>query len=255
MAFTDAGAYARFMGRFSEPLAPRFADLTPAPAHGRLLDVGCGPGVLTAVLAERHGAERVDAVDPSEAFVAATRARLPGVAVQRAGAEDLPYADASHAASYAQLVVHFMSDPVRGLAETARVTEPGGWVSACVWDHGGGRGPLSVFWSAAGELDPDALRDRWSTGSQEGDLERVFAEAGLVDVQGGELSVTVRHASFEDWWAPYEEPAGSVGDYLATRTGEQVAALRERCRAAFPDGPFEQTAWTWTATGRSPSSR
>ncbi|WP_028652071.1 class I SAM-dependent methyltransferase [Nocardioides halotolerans] len=251
MAFGDAGAYARFMGRFSEPLAPRFADLAGEPG-GRVLDVGCGPGVLTAELVRRHGAVRVDAIDPTPGFVAAARDRCPGVDVRQGAAEDLPYDDGSYGASYAQLVVHFMKDPVRGIAEMARVTRPGGSVAACVWDHGGGRGPLTPFWAAVDELDPQqrADGDRLSVGSREGDLERVFGEAGLVDVEGGELSVTIRLESFDDWWAPFEEPAGSVGDYLASRTPDQVAELKDLIRSGMPDGPQDVTAWTWTALGR-----
>ena len=252
MAFGDAGAYARFMGRFSEPLAPLFADLVDVP-HGRVLDVGCGPGVLTAVLVERYGADRVDAIDPTPGFVSAAQARLPGVDVRQGTAEALPYADAAYAASFAQLVVHFMKDPVRGLTEMARVTEPGGMVAACVWDHGGGRGPLSLFWDCARELDPEARRQAdASPGSHQGDLTRLMTEAGLVVEADGSLSVTIDLASFEDWWAPFEEPAGSVGDYLATRTPEQVDALRELCRSRLPDGPFDLTVWAWTAVGRVP---
>jgi len=249
VAFGNADSYARFMGRFSEPLAPLFADLIEVPADGRVLDVGCGPGVLTAELVARLGPERVDAIDPSPGFVAAARERLPQVDVREGAAETLPYPDDAYGAAYAQLVVHFMADPVRGLAEMGRVTRPGGPVAACVWDHRGGRGPLSPFWSAVGELDRDALTERWSAGSTEGDLERLFGEAGLVAIEGGELSVTIPLASFEDWWAPYEEPAGSVGDYLATRTAAQVAELRELCRSRLPAGPFELTAWAWTARG------
>lgn len=254
MAFGDADSYARFMGRFSTPLAPLFADLVEVPAGGRVLDVGCGPGVLTAELVARFGPGRVDAIDPSPPFVAAARQRLPGVDVRQGAAESLPYADATYAAALAQLVVHFMADPARGLAEMVRVTRHGGAVAACVWDHGGGRGPLSTFWSAVAELDPDAVSERWSTGSREGDLVRLFEEAGLTEVVGGELAVTIPLASFEDWWAPYEEPAGSVGDYLTTRTPEQVAEIRELCRTRLPEGSFEVTAWTWTATGRVSST-
>jgi SAM-dependent methyltransferase len=250
MAFGNADSYSRFMVRFSEPLAPLFADLVPV-AKGRVLDVGCGPGVLTAVLVDRYGSDRVDAIDPTPGFVAAARERLPGVDVRQGTAEELPYADDSHGAAYAQLVVHFMADPVRGLAEMARVTAPGGLVAACVWDHGGGRGPLSAFWSAVDELDPDARDgDRWSTGSREGDLPRVFTEAGLVDVEAGELSVTIRLATFEEWWAPFEQPAGSAGDHLATRTQAQVAELKELLRSRLPEPPFDLTVTTWTATGR-----
>jgi SAM-dependent methyltransferase len=249
VAFGDAGSYARFMGRFSEPLAPLFAELVDLPADGRVLDVGCGPGVLTAELVRRVGADRVDAIDPSASFVAAARDRLPHVDVREGAAEALPYADATYDATLAQLVVHFMKDPARGLAEMSRVTRHGGIVAACVWDHGGGRGPLSAFWSAVADLDPDALSERWSPGSREGDLVRLFEGSGIDDVVGGELAVTVPMSSFEDWWAPYEEPAGSVGDYLATRTPEQVVEVRELCRSRLPAGEFEMTAWTWTATG------
>ena len=79
--------------------------------------------------------------------------------------------------------------------------------------------------------------------------------AGLVDVRGGQLSVTIRLASFEDWWAPFEEPACSAGDYLATRSSDQIAELREHCRSKLSDGPFDLTVWTWTATGHSSSTR
>jgi SAM-dependent methyltransferase len=255
VAFGDADSYARFMGRFSTPLAPAFADLVDVPPDGRVLDVGCGPGVLTAELVDRYGPDRVDAIDPSAPFVTAARERLPGVDIREGAAESLPYADASYDAAVAQLVVHFMRDPAQGVAEMVRVTRHGGSLAACVWDHGGGRGPLSPFWSAVADLDPHAVSERWSVGSRDGDLVRLFEEAGLVEVVGGELSVTIRLESFEDWWAPYEEPAGSVGDYLATRSREQVAELRELCRSRLPEGSFEATAWTWTVTGRVSSRR
>jgi SAM-dependent methyltransferase len=254
MAFGDADSYARFMGRFSEPLAPLFAD-SVREVDGRVLDVGCGPGVLTAELVRRYGVDRVDAIDPTPGFVAAARERLPGVDVRQGTAEQLPYSDDSYSAAYAQLVVHFMKDPVRGVAEMARVTAPGGLVAACVWDHGSGRGPLTPFWTAVDELDPhqQADRDRLSVGSREGDLGRVFDEAGLVGVENGELPVTIRLGSFDDWWAPFEQPAGSAGDYLASRTSEQAAELKELIRSGMPAGPFDVTVWTWVAVGRVPA--
>ena len=252
MAFGDAGSYARFMGRFSEPLAPLFAALVAARPGEDALDVGCGPGVLTEVLADRYGAGHVTAIDPTPGFVEAARERLPGIDVHLGAAEDLPFEDDRFDASFAQLVVHFMRDPARGLAEMARVTRPGGAVAACVWDHPGGRGPLTPFWSTVAELDPGGVAEA-SAGSHEGDLVRRFEAAGLEDVRGDELAVTVHLTSFEDWWAPYTEPAGSVGDYLAGRTPQQVDALRERCRERLGDGPFDLTAVTWTATGRVPT--
>jgi len=252
VAFGNADSYARFMGRFSEPLSPGFADLVDLPPGSRVLDVGCGPGVLTSVLVERYGADHVTAIDPTPGFVAAARDRLPGVDVRQGAAESLPYPDAAFDASFAQLVVHFMADPAQGLAEMARVTRPGGQVAACVWDHPGGRGPLTPFWSAVAEVDPEGVAEA-SAGAHEGELARLLAEAGLIDVHRGELSVTVPLASFEEWWAPYTEPAGSVGDYLAKRTPQQVEELMELCRRRLGEGPFDLTAWTWTAIGRVPS--
>ena len=89
----DAGAYDRFMGRYSTPLAPLFADLASVSAGQRALDVGCGPGALTAELSRRLGAAAVSAVDPSPSFVEAARERNPGVDVRSAAAEDLPFGD------------------------------------------------------------------------------------------------------------------------------------------------------------------
>jgi len=139
----DAGAYDRFMGRYSVRLAPSFADFTQVSSGQTVLDVGCGPGALTTELVQRLGAAAVAAVDPSEQFVAAARERQLGVDVRVAAAEELPFADDQFDAALAQLVVHFMTDPVRGLAEMARVTRDSGVVAACVWDRAGGLTPVA----------------------------------------------------------------------------------------------------------------
>ncbi|MGZ5417876.1 MAG: class I SAM-dependent methyltransferase, partial [Nocardioides sp.] len=110
-----ADAYARFMGRYADPLAVLFADWAGVRAGQRALDVGCGPGALTAELVARLGAEPVAAVDPSPPFVAAVAARFPNVEVRRGAAEELPFPDDAFDIALAQLVVHFMSDPVGGL--------------------------------------------------------------------------------------------------------------------------------------------
>ena len=174
-----ADAYLRFMGRYSEPLAVRFAELADVARGQRALDVGCGPGALTAELVERLGANAVRAVDPSASFVAAARERLPGVDIGQSAAERLPFADGVFDAVLAQLVVHFMADPVAGLREMRRVTSAGGTVAACVWDHAGGRSPLAVFWRAVLELDPAARDESGLAGAGEGQLACLFAEAGL----------------------------------------------------------------------------
>src|SRR6478736_3672813 len=178
-----ADSYDKFMGRYSTLLAPQFADLAGIGSGQRVLDVGCGPGALTTELVERLGAASVAAVDPSESFVAAARARLPDVDIRQSSAEQLPFSDDEFNAAHAQLVVHFMADPVAGLAEMRRVTRPGGVVAACVWDHAGGRGPLSPLWEAAHALDPNVRDESELPGARHGDLERLFEAAGLGDVE------------------------------------------------------------------------
>jgi ubiquinone/menaquinone biosynthesis C-methylase UbiE len=110
-----AEAYDRFMGRYSVGLAPQLAALADVRSGQRVLDVGCGPGALTTELVRLLGPAGVTAVDPSESFVAAARERHPGVTVEQAAAEQLPFPDDEFDAALAQLVVHFMTDPVGGL--------------------------------------------------------------------------------------------------------------------------------------------
>jgi SAM-dependent methyltransferase len=245
-----ADAYDRYMGRYSAILAPLLADFAGIWAGQRALDVGCGPGVLVSELEARLGAENVAAVDPSEPFVAACRDRHPDADVRQGSAEALPWPDDLFDAALAQLVVHFMADPVAGLAEMARVTRPGGVVAACVWDFEGGRGPIDVFWTAARELDPDVEDESTLAGVRQGHLVELLTAAGLGDVVEAELPVVVEHASFEEWWSPFTLGVGPGGMYAAGLDAEHLQALEERCRELAPD-PFRLVAVAWAARGTS----
>lgn len=247
--FVAADAYDRFMGRYSRLLSPQMADLAGIAAGQRALDVGCGPGALTSELVRRLGSAGVAAVDPSEPFVAAARDRHPGVDLRQAPAEHLPYPDDAFDAALAQLVVHFMADPVAGLAEMRRVTKPGGVIVACVWDHAGGKGPLGAFWNAARELDPDVHDEGDLPGAREGHLAQLFTAAGLIHVQPTSLVVELDHASFDDWWEPFTEGVGPAGAYVASLDPARRNELRERCRSLLPAAPFRVTAVAWAARG------
>jgi SAM-dependent methyltransferase len=243
-------AYDRFMGRFSIPLAPVFADFAGAAAGQRILDVGCGPGALTAVLVGRLGAELVTAVDPSEPFIAAVHSRHPGVRAQRATAEALPFESGEFDAALAQLVVHFMNDPVAGLREMARVTAPDGMVAACVWDHGpNGHGPLSPFWDAAREIDPSLDGESSRAGTTRGHLAQLFAEAGIGTAEAGTVAVNVPFRGFEEWWEPFLLGVGAVGGFVERLSSERRAELRRRCEARLPSGAFTVSATAWAVRG------
>jgi len=250
MSFTVAAdAYDRFMGRYSVLLAPQFAALADVVVGQRVLDVGCGPGALTTELVKRLGPAAVTAVDPSEPFVAAARERHPGVSVERASAEHLPFPDQRFDAALAQLVVHFMADPVTGLSEMARVTRKDGVVAACVWDHAGGQGPLSVYWNAARELDPDVDDESKLAGAREGHLTELLEVAGLREIQETNLAVSIEHPTFEEWWDPFTLGVGPAGGYVARLDPERQAELRERCREKLAPAPFVLTARAWAARG------
>jgi ubiquinone/menaquinone biosynthesis C-methylase UbiE len=244
-----AEAYDAFMGRYSSQLSPQLADLAGIEQGQRVLDVGCGPGALTKVLVERVRAENVSAVDPSEQFVAAARERNPGVDVARASAEDLPFEDDTFDAAVAQLVVHFMSDPVRGLEEMARVTRPGGVVAACVWDHAGGQTPLAPFWTAVHEVDHEAADESGMAGGREGHLAELFAKAGLREIEPTSLPVQVEHASFDEWWEPFTLGVGPAGSYLKNVEPAQQVELRERARKQLDRTPFSFATRAWAARG------
>ena len=246
-----AEAYDRFMGRYSAQLAPGLADLAGVAAGQKALDVGCGPGALTSELVRRLGADAVAAVDPSESFVAAARERHPGVDVRLASAEELPYADDTFDVALAQLVVHFMRDPVAGLTELTRVTRPGGVVAACVWDFERERAPLSPFWRAALELDPDADDESQLAGARAGHLAELFERAGVRGVRDAELSASARFESFDEWWQPFTLGVGPAGAHAQSLDAATLAELRERCRRSLGDGPFALDVTAWAARGRA----
>jgi len=246
-----ADAYARFMGRFSEPLGVAFADFAGIAPGQTVLDVGSGPGALTTELVRRVGASIVAAIDPSPPFVAALRARMPEVDVRAGSAEHLPYDDAGFDAALAQLVVHFMGDPVAGLREMGRVTRPGGVVAACVWDHDGGDTPLSLCWAVARELDPSAVDESGLAGARRGHLEELCAEAGLTDVEATKLHVDVEFSSLDEWWEPYTFGIGPLGTYIGSLDDAGREALRAGCAERLPAAPFTVRASAWAARARA----
>ena len=244
-----ADAYDRFMGRYSRLLSPQLADFAGVRSGQRVLDVGSGPGALTAELVARVGSSAVAAIDPSASFVAAARERLPGVEVVQESAEQLPYPELTFDATVAQLVVHFMPDPNRGLVEMARVTRRDGVVAACVWDHAGDLGPLGLFWRPARALDPGVDDESRLPGVRQGHLTELFETAGLREVEETVLWARVEHASFEAWWEPFMNGVGPAGAYLASLGPDRQIELRDACRAMVPMVPFVVTARAWAARG------
>lgn len=254
-----AEAYDRFVGRYGRSLALATIEALPLEPGWRVLDVGCGPGALTAVLATALGAERVAAVDPSGSFAQACARRVPGADVRVGAAEELPFPDGSFDAVLSQLVLNFLPDAEAGLAEMWRVTRPEGVVAASVWDYAGEMTMLRAFWDAAVSLDrsragpldegrrmrhcdPDALAALW-------------VAAGLVRVATEAIVVRAAYEDFADLWEPFTHGVGPAGAYCAGLTdGEREALAAEyHRRLGSPRGAFELSARAWMVRGNRPA--
>jgi SAM-dependent methyltransferase len=250
-----AEAYDLHVGRYGARLGEELVRVAGIDAGQRALDVGAGAGALTRVLVDRLGAENVTALEPSETFVAALEARLPGVDVRRGAAEELPFADDEFDAAFAQLVVNFLADPERGVAEIRRVVRPGGVVAACVWDYPGEMTLLRAFWEAAASLDPEgaaAVDERVVMGFDEsGELALLLRRAGLHEVSDGALVVSADYAGFDDLWAPFLRGVGPSGAYATALAAAEQEAFRDeyRRRLGDPEGPFRLSARAWYAVG------
>jgi|GraSoiStandDraft_10_1057309.scaffolds.fasta_scaffold107687_2 SAM-dependent methyltransferase len=253
MTFAVSGdAYDRYMGRYSRVLAPSLADFASIEPGSRALDVGCGPGALTAELARRLGVGSVIAADPSESFVAACAELVPGVDVRVAAAESLPWSDDSVDAALAQLVVNFLDDPAAGLTEMRRLVRPGGVVAACTWDYSDGMRMLRTFWDAALALDPDAHDESRTMRHQDPhELAALWRKTRLEDVETAPLDLEVEYRDFDDFWEPFLLGVGPGGAYCTSLSPERQLALREECRRRLgdPRGPFALAARAWAVRG------
>lgn len=253
---TGRDAYDRYMGRYSDRLAITFLSFIGGEPGQQALDVGCGPGALTQVLATGLGASHVAAADPSESFVAACSERVPGADVRQAAAAELPWDDATFDLVVSQLVLNFLPDPGAGVAEMLRVTRPGGMIAACTWDYAEGMTMLRTFWDAAGELDPEAPDEaRTMRFTTERELAAAWEDAGLTDIRSRSLEVSTEYADFDDYWLPFTLGVGPGGAYVASLDPVGLEQLRDACfqRLGAPAGAFTLSARAVAVSGRRPS--
>ena len=252
-------AYDRHVGRYGPELAREMVRVVAARGGQRALDVGCGTGALTVALAEVLGGASVAGIDPSERFVAACRARVPGAEVRVGTGEELPWGDDEFDLVLAQLVVDGMNDARRGAAEMRRVARPGGVLLACIWDFEGDMSLLRAVWDSAVEVDAELARSFGADGrnpfSRPHELEELWRTTGLERVDLGKLEAGADYADFDDLWYPFANGVGNLGRFHEA-LGE---AGRERFkrgaaeRLGSPSARFRLTATAWYVRGTAPA--
>ena len=257
--------YEPFVGRWSRRVAREFLDWLSVPAGRDWLDVGCGTGALTQTILDLAEPRSVSAVDPSPGFVEHARAHVVDARAQAAGAratfevgdaQSLPTATATVDAAVSGLVLNFVPEPARGIAEMARATRSAGVVAAYVWDYAGKMELLRVFWDAAAELDPAALdldEGRRFPLCQPQALTDLFAGAGLHGVEARPIDVATDFRDFDDFWSPFLGGQGPAPGYALSLDEARRSALRARVRAKLPvsgDGAIHLIARAWAVRGR-----
>ena len=253
----DAERLERYVGRWSRLVAREFVDWLDVRPDSRWLDVGCGSGALTETLLAHAAPAAVVGVDTSAAYVAyaAGRLRDPRASFAAGDAQALDHPDASFDAVASSLVLNFLPDPGRGVAEMARVVRPGGVVAGYVWDYAGEMQLMRRFWDAAVALDPAAAdldEGRRMAGCNPPALEALFSGAGLVGVETRGIDAPTVFAGFDDYWEPFEGGQGPAPGYCVSLPEDRRAALRERLRETLPveaDGSIRLIARAWAVRG------
>jgi SAM-dependent methyltransferase len=258
--FGQAREYEPFMGRWSRKLAPLLVEFAGVQDGESILDVGSGTGVLASAIAAAKPSAQIVGIDPSPGYVATarTQARHERVRYLVGDAQTLDFADDTFHRTISQLVLNFVPDPAKAVAEQVRVTRVGGVVAAAVWDYGDGMQMLRTFWEEAVALDPGAAArdERTMPLSRHSELSSLWLAQGLLAVGERPLTIEQRFESFDDFWRPFLGGQGPAGGHVAALTPPAREALQARLRRRFfdgqPEGPFALEARAWAVKGYVP---
>jgi ubiquinone/menaquinone biosynthesis C-methylase UbiE len=258
----DADAYEQLMGRWSKALAPQFIDFAGIAETRKILDVGCGTGSLTFALAQSPEIREIAAIDFSPLFVSAAteRNRDPWITILQADACALPFEDNEFDAALALLVLHFVPQADKAIAEMRRVVRPGGVVASAVWDHLGGLPSMRITVDTVAALSEGgrALRNRYAFQpmTQPGEMKMAFEDQGLLQVVETQLMIRMTYADFEDYWAPVAAGEGPLGKYVGSLDPDELARVEAAVRDAYesggPDGARSFASIAWACRGVAP---
>ena len=235
IVFDDGATYDRYMGRWSRIVGDVFLDWLAPERNLRWLDVGCGNGAFTEMLFERCAPAAIDGVDPSEAQLAFARAQPAAKLAKfhQGDAMALPFPDDAFDAAVMPLVIFFVPDPAKGVAEMARVVRAGGIVAAYGWDLTGGGFPYTALQQEMRELGVTHGMPPSPEAARLDVLQELWTGAGLQSIETRAIEVQRTFDDFEDWWQTVLT-GPSVSAKLAAMAPDVRAALKERMRAHHP---------------------
>ena len=255
--FTDGETYERLMGRWSRIVAAAFLDWLDAPTRLRWLDVGCGNGAFTEELIARRAPASVTAIDPSDEQLAYARTRPgAGTADFRVGyAQSLPFGNGTFDVAAMALVISFIPDPGKAVAEMARVVRPGGSVAAYMWDSLGGGAPVHPIYLALESMGMTSARPPSPAESGREAMQALWESAGLQSVETRVIHIPTVYSGFDDFWNSNAVPIGPQGKIMAGMSASAREELRARLRADLPvspDGRIVYQAFANAVQGRVP---
>jgi SAM-dependent methyltransferase len=257
VTFDAAEDYERFMGAWSRAIGERFLAWLGAPRAARWLDVGCGTGAFSELVLRHAAPASLAGIDPSREQIAYVREHVPGATFEVADSEALPFADGAFDVVASALVLHFIPDRGRALAEMKRVLRAGGLVGAYTWKRTETEdfAPYAPVMAGVARLGADTLTSPLvPEGSAEG-MRASLRAAGFTDVAVTELEVTRSFASFDEFWdvqtLPFSPPGRTIAKLGAAQRDELRALLRERLPAGA-DGSVTYAATALAGKGRRP---
>jgi ubiquinone/menaquinone biosynthesis C-methylase UbiE len=253
-AWQAGDSYDLYMGRWSRQIAPRFLEWLEPRDRLDWLEVGCGTGALSAAILARCDPKSLISIDPSEGFLAKARANVPDGRVQfrQGDAQALAIEPGSRDMIVSALVLNFVPDKDRALAEMKRVARRGATIAFYVWDYpGGGIEFISAFWAAATALDPgarDLTEDKRFPFCTPDGLTGLARKAGLTSIACEPIETPAMFKNFDDYWHPFTLGAGPAPGYCMSLDADARQRLKERLRDSLPRGkdgsiPLKTRAW------------
>jgi ubiquinone/menaquinone biosynthesis C-methylase UbiE len=253
--FSDGEVYERLMGRWSRLVGKTFLAWLNLPKRVQWLDVGCGNGAFTEEIIAHCAPATVVAIDPSDDQLAFARMRREAnVADFRVGdAQALQFADASFDVAIMALVISFLPDPAKAVAEMARVVRPGGWVATYMWDVPGGGTPVDPIYIQMEAMGMTSVRPSNPEVSRRETLQELWERTGLAAIETRTIRIPVSYSNFDDFWESNTAPIGPQGKLIGRMSVDAREELRTRLRGRLPitsDGRIVYESFANAVKGR-----